>query len=269
MDDLKYTFFQAFQHGNLTFFGGSAKDLAIASPWDMVINFSNDNNLFLKINLELFPDEFKNFGNALAKEANVPLLTIPWTDMGLPKLSRSAWLSLIKDINKTFKTKKNIKIAVCCGWGYGRTGTALAILKALMTNSRQDPVVSIRESYTTLAVETDDQIDYIEYITGLSSVATGSMQSKTAAPMTATPSKSSNGKLIVHEGKGQVEVFCEVCSESTTFDPADEDEIVDLIDNGWFFDKNKVLCPIHGIGLTHSDGTNIDVVVDADGTAPY
>jgi hypothetical protein len=96
-------------------------------------------------------------------ESDKNIKNIPWEDGADISLSKEFWLDLIKEIREK---KKDVLVA--CLMGHGRTGTTLAILYALMTGVKKDPVKVIRQIYCKNAVETFSQIKYIEKITNIS-----------------------------------------------------------------------------------------------------
>ena len=63
----------------------------------------------------------------------------------------------------------NLNVLVACQGGHGRTGTVLSclIMAAGVIPAKNDPITWLRERYCEKAVESQDQIDYIEYIWGL------------------------------------------------------------------------------------------------------
>ncbi len=150
----------------LEFYGGQAEKVAASSPFDLIINLSG-NSLFDTVSstasLPLFEATVQGM-------IDTPKLTLTWTDFGLPRLSKSVWESLALDIAALAANKRGkqaFKVAVCCVGGTGRTGTCLAILRALLTGSTEDPVAAIRKTYKFDAVETYSQLTYVELVTGL------------------------------------------------------------------------------------------------------
>jgi hypothetical protein len=151
----------------LEFYGGQAEKVAASSPFDLIINLSG-NSLFDTVSstatLPLFTETVQGM-------IDTPKLTLTWSDFGLPRLPKSAWESLALDIaalaDKRRDKKQAFKVAVCCVGGTGRTGTCLAILRALLTGNTDDPVAAIRKTYKFDAVETYSQLTYVELVTGL------------------------------------------------------------------------------------------------------
>lgn len=101
----------------------------------------------------------------------VPILGIDWPDRGVPRLSRQWWVTLVEFL----KTVEG-DVAVFCFGGHGRTGTMLSILGVLggAIPQKKDPVAWIRTHYCTQAVESVDQIEYIERVTKRQVKAQGS-----------------------------------------------------------------------------------------------
>ncbi len=82
-----------------------------------------------------------------------------------PAASKEFWQALWQDIVGDGVTKL---LAVCQG-GHGRTGTVLVCLAmaAGVVPQGSDPVAWVRHAYCDYAVETDEQIDYIEQTWGV------------------------------------------------------------------------------------------------------
>ena len=102
----------------------------------------------------LLPDDLYRF-------APPPMLTLAWSDAGVPALPISYWEALL-----TFLKDFRQDVYFCCEGGHGRTGTALAIIYGLACKKVVDPVAVIRKCYCDEAVETMVQIEYVEDITG-------------------------------------------------------------------------------------------------------
>ena len=91
--------------------------------------------------------------------------TVNWPDGGTVSFPREFWEQIIAFI----RDLEGKDVYVHCIGGHGRTGTALAILAHLSKAKPKDvdPVLWVREKYCALAVETSDQLNYIEDITGV------------------------------------------------------------------------------------------------------
>lgn len=91
-------------------------------------------------------------------------ISLHWPDYGVPRLNEVWWRTFVDHI-------ANIGGAVgfCCSGGIGRTGTALSIVAGLggLLEPGDDPVRFVREHYYEDAVESDEQMRYIERITGI------------------------------------------------------------------------------------------------------
>lgn len=77
------------------------------------------------------------------------------------------WKQLWQDlVGEVTKRNRNINVLVACQGGHGRTGTVLSclIMAAGVTAAKDDPITWLRDRYCKRAVESQDQIDYIEYI---------------------------------------------------------------------------------------------------------
>ena len=89
------------------------------------------------------------------------LLDIP--DGGHPLYSKAFWTDLITYI-KTHVGKKSTYVH--CMGGHGRTGLILSILAYMSGATKQNPIEWIRKQYCEKAVETESQINYINWVLG-------------------------------------------------------------------------------------------------------
>lgn len=103
------------------------------------------------------------------------VLFVDWSDGSAPDLPLQWW----EDLAAHLRTVKG-SVAVCCQGGHGRTGTALAILCALLkvtgleAENPTDPIWYVRENYCDQAVETMAQVQYVERILGITCDLEGS-----------------------------------------------------------------------------------------------
>ena len=144
-------FKEAFTHGNRVFYGGSEARVT-DRKWNAIISLNERHKRESIVDIKV-PD----FGVTR-------IFNLHCFNFDAPFLSKDEWLKLINELPSG-------EIAVCCYGGKGRTGTALAVLRALLTGDLSDPILTIRKSYRKEAVESDKQIDYISSITGIESVA--------------------------------------------------------------------------------------------------
>jgi hypothetical protein len=95
---------------------------------------------------------------------DTPRLMINWDDGTAHGLDREWWQTLVDAIREL---PAGSSVGVCCVGGTGRTGTVLAILAALGNEFPigVDPVQWLRSRYYDDAVETHEQMWYIEKIT--------------------------------------------------------------------------------------------------------
>jgi hypothetical protein len=111
---------------------------------------------------------FPNAQNVLARTPKATYLHVSTADGGVPKAGKELWDAILQDI----VLEKPKELLVCCIGGHGRTGIALSVLAALTGACPEpaDPIAWVRAVYCKKAVETDEQIDYIEHVTGRKSL---------------------------------------------------------------------------------------------------
>jgi hypothetical protein len=100
---------------------------------------------------------------AILNQPECGILNLGWKDGGVPALGRELfWEPLVEYLMAT-----ELRFAVGCLGGHGRTGTMLSILAALggLVPEKTCPVNWIREHYCDEAVETSRQIGYIRAVT--------------------------------------------------------------------------------------------------------
>jgi len=95
------------------------------------------------------------------------VISVHWPDGEAPNLRRSFWEALLDDLADICATEP-VNLLIACLGGHGRTGTALAIIVSLLdlVPEGECPVQWVRAHYCQNAVETEEQIVYIEAITG-------------------------------------------------------------------------------------------------------
>lgn len=124
-----------------------------------------------------------------------PRIAITWRDYGIPHLDREDWVGIVKGLREGRRVGEiPQEILVCCVGGHGRTGTAVAILAGLMgvTNGK-DPVEWVRGRYCKNAVESNEQLDYVEEVTQIE-VKIGLPESK-------------RGGVVVYGGGGVTKTY--------------------------------------------------------------
>lgn len=105
----------------------------------------------------------------------LPVVSIDWPDFGITRIGVNGWRQIVDAIIEFTATspQNEVNVVFFCQGGHGRTGTALAILSVLLKLAENtDPVLWVREYYCKQAVETDEQLDYVEDITGVKTNAT-------------------------------------------------------------------------------------------------
>lgn len=112
------------------------------------------------MNQEAESDGLKNL---LVSTKIVPNVWVKWPDYGVVPLDKNWWVKLLGYI-----AGLDGAVLIYCWGGHGRTGTAGAIIAALsgLCPEPGDPVGWLRSKYCKSAVESEEQIKYIEEITG-------------------------------------------------------------------------------------------------------
>lgn len=114
-------------------------------------------------------------GDDLVKRQNIPaILAIDWPDREVPSGLNSMWWA--KLAAKLSKIEGDI--AINCHGGHGRTGTFLVILAHYLGLIPADtcPLKWLRDRYCDEAVETKEQVAYIERMTGRTAQEAGSWE---------------------------------------------------------------------------------------------
>jgi protein-tyrosine phosphatase len=142
--------------------GGHSRDCDIASV-DLVFDLAHSpssTTLFQMNSAALNNPVFER----LRRET--PVISITWPDYSVPAVSRRRWAEIVEAIHAFAEVP--VDILFCCQGGHGRTGTALAIICSLLNiiPENEDPVKWVREKYCKKAVESNEQLNYIELITG-------------------------------------------------------------------------------------------------------
>lgn len=93
----------------------------------------------------------------------IPTLAVEWPDYGIPPLREPWW-----DTLAAYLAEVKGHVAIYCMGGHGRTGTAASILACKLGWVAHDacPVEWLREIYCKEVVESEEQIRYIESMTG-------------------------------------------------------------------------------------------------------
>lgn len=142
---------------------GSRDDLLRRSGWKLVISAVGYTD-FTKSPLSGTKAAHALLPEAVFAWEPPPCLGIDWPDRGIPTLNRAWWIEVAEALRAI-----NGNVGLCCFGGHGRTGTMLAILAGLLGRVKKGacPVAWVRAAYCKAAVESDAQLDYIEYVTGL------------------------------------------------------------------------------------------------------
>lgn len=159
---------KAYNLNQCTLYGGGFRDVYTTNVrWDYIIALAT---VPVAPKIKILGSEM--LGSLLTKvnayntNQDECIIQLDWPDMRAPSYPRSFWHALYTDLASLQSTNgKPINVAICCGAGIGRTGTTLAILAGLM--GEKEPVKFVRKVYYDKAVETQDQIYYIEDILGI------------------------------------------------------------------------------------------------------
>jgi protein-tyrosine phosphatase len=143
--------------------------------------------------------------------ANQPeIVEIDWPDRSVPPFDPSDWDAIVADL----ESLGACDVGMCCFGGHGRTGTALVLLGHYAgvwdDQGIGDPVTWVRENYCQKAVESGDQIRYLEDA-GVQTQAKGSDQVGKQGGATFTP-----------PAKGQARVT----TQATHDEDEDEEDMV-------------------------------------------
>jgi len=111
-----------------------------------------------------FVNPYVEMSNLYTIDSEPKYIYLPVPDMGAPTYPLSFWYHLLDKIIENIPLDV-IKIGVMCLGGHGRTGTALAIF-AWMLKETNKPIRFVRKNYCKNAVETTEQIKYIQELTG-------------------------------------------------------------------------------------------------------
>lgn len=87
---------------------------------------------------------------------------VRWEDFGLPADDTDT----LERLREALERSGEQRVELACLGGRGRTGTALACLTALDGVPAEDAVGYVREHYSTLAVETTEQEEYVRGFAG-------------------------------------------------------------------------------------------------------
>ncbi len=157
----------AFELGKSRIWGSKADDVKdTVEDWDLMIPLVGDHDTYTPRNHISSNDEAKDLLPLELTEPYIPaILSIDWPDFGVPFISAVWWKGLVR-----FLQDFDGEVVFFCQGGHGRTGTALTIVSLLGDVNSSDavecPLYWIRENYCDHAVETFEQVDYIEKLTG-------------------------------------------------------------------------------------------------------
>lgn len=147
-----------FQSGGTSFYAGKYTHVTQAR-YDLIIDLANA--VTSKVEGTNLRGQIKKF----IEPKQAQILHLGWPDYGTLKWERGDFESLLAAI----EGDQLESVFVCCMGGHGRTGTMMAILAGI-SGAVPDgacPVEWLRKLYCEKVVESDEQLDYVERITGL------------------------------------------------------------------------------------------------------
>lgn len=100
----------------------------------------------------------------------IPIFNMPWADFDVPGMDYAWWDTLADNIaGIVVPDGARVAVAFACDGGHGRTGTALSIIAQLLGEvpTGEDPVKWVRARYCENAVETIEQLAYVESVSGV------------------------------------------------------------------------------------------------------
>lgn len=161
-----------FTAGKASIWGGKAEDMRY-SPFKLLVVLEGAANLYRPaLKMELSPEAEKLFQPEALKvlvQPSCPWVSLHWPDYGVPKFTQQWWQTFVAQISQI-----EGPVGFCCHGGIGRTGTALSIVAALSghVEDSECPVAYVRAHYIDDAVESDEQLTYVEKITGIRVMST-------------------------------------------------------------------------------------------------
>lgn len=90
-----------------------------------------------------------------------PHVHVDWPDSVTPAHPKDATIPLESLLRRA---RESQRVEVGCLGGHGRTGTALGCLVVLTGVSPTEAVTWVRTNYCPLAIETDEQVAFIEQL---------------------------------------------------------------------------------------------------------
>lgn len=161
------------KHGPVNFYGGSRYNLGTLGFVPSLLIVADD------VDVPFIEVVSSNFSarKLLSKdmfEVNYPQIKIDWPDFEVPVgLTYDWWNSFAENL---LNLPADSDVVICCQGGAGRTGTVLSLIWGLAETGDPDPVDYVRKVYKSTAVESAEQIAYIEDILNIDIESTGSME---------------------------------------------------------------------------------------------
>lgn len=147
-------------------FGGGTSNGSRQKPGQLLVALqSTDNGDIVPLRATGF-----KLPDALTKQQQSRILHMDIADMDAPCVPFETWpllLDMFVDMAKDMPEKR-LEVLVRCYGGHGRTGVVLCALAWVSgVCNGEDPIKWVRDRYCTKAVESNEQFDYIEELTGI------------------------------------------------------------------------------------------------------
>lgn len=182
--------------GKATLWAGGERDVPSGVDWALEICLLGHSRGGFTPPVRLNKEAAHILPPSLSTFAPVPMMTVDWSDGGVPGMGKVWWREMYSAIGKL-----EGDVVVYCMGGHGRTGTFLAIMAALAGKKYKGcPVLWVRKNYCDKAVETSSQIEYVEQMTGVKVKALSSFrvnQEKNAAAEAARKAAAGSAVTVV------------------------------------------------------------------------
>jgi protein-tyrosine phosphatase len=150
--------------GKAHIWAGSRSEVEKEASWDLVVSLLGHGSVNIVAPVKMNVQAQAILPHSLTDWAPIPVLSVEWSDGGVPPMDEQ-WWDIFYD---ALLHKVEGDVAIFCQGGHGRTGTALSILAAKAGLLKKGcPVLWVRKNYCAKAVETTQQINYVEQMGGV------------------------------------------------------------------------------------------------------